>query len=682
MKSILLFIVLLIIVFISPSQSVLAYSQELYYVVDPNHKYTEADIIELFKNDKSTFTKTYKAINLRLISDKIWIIADSQVVASNQVAVLKNPYIDQIILHPFDGNKFLPQMVAGDNHSFNNRSYQYIFPNFEYTKNAKILCFEVSSKGPMKVPLNFYTHQKFWEIIQDNVSFHFFYFGILLFTILLSLGVYSWVRNSIFIWYSLSVIGTGLITAYNYGYMFKSFWPDNPEINQYSLILLSCSILNLLFVEKLLNLKVNNKVLFYSFRVFYVISFIINAICCFDRSPAVNEALMLIFCLFPILPVAAGIVTFKKIQANMGLLYMIGVGLFFTSISIYVLLLSGLIALNVITDNIIQIGSILEILFFNIALIVKMKHYQQEQEVFLKNEKIALEQTIGSRTLELTLKNKLIEQKNSLLQNQHEILENTVRERTVELVKTNTALNDRNFRLEQFANVTAHNLRGPIATLLGLANIFNKQKLDDPLNEKIIYNVQESAAKVDSILRDLSTLLDNHQNAQSLIEEVELESIFVDVMAMLKSEFEKSGGRITTEFSFAPTCYTVPVYIKNIFYNLISNGLKYVQPGSFPQLDIKSYKTNGHVCIEFRDKGIGINLKQFGENLFKPYKRFHMSYPGKGLGLYTCKTQIEAMGGKMLIQSEVNFGTSFVIYLPDQPNEEKFSKMDVNDYAL
>lgn len=677
---------LILLGFFSCSQSVMAYSQELYYLIDPKHQYTENDIIEKFKQDKSKFTKTNKAINLRLVTDKIWILADSITVSENKIVVIKNPYIDSIALYSYDGKRFLPAMIGGDNYTFNNRSYYYVYPNFEYNPSTKILCFEVSSIGLMKIPINFYSTQGFWEIIQRNVSFHFFYFGILIITFLVSIGVYSWIKNSIFLYYALSILSTGVITLYNYGYLFQFFWPDNPTLNQGAIALLGFSIGSLLFVEKLLNLKNSSRVLFYSFRIFYVLYAIITISCGLDRNSILIEALMFTFCLFPILPLVAGAFLYKKIQRNLMIWYLLGVSSFFMSVGIYIMLLSGLIEVNVVTDNIIQIGSILEILFFNIALIVKMKLYQKEQATFLFNEKITLEQTIGSRTLELTLKNKLIEQKNALLQNQHVILENTVKERTAELVRTNKALNDRNFRLEQFANVTAHNLRGPIATLLGLANIFNKQKLDDPLNEKIIQNVQESATKVDAILRDLSTLLDNHQNAQSLTEEVELESIFVDAMSVLKSEFEKSGGKITTDFSAAPTCYTVPVYIKNIFYNLISNGLKYVHPDKVPMLDIKSYALKGYVCIEFHDQGIGINLEQFGEKLFKPYKRFHMSYPGKGLGLYTCKTQIEAMGGRMLIHSEVNAGTRFTVSLPDQSNQDQsgindLDTLDVNNYA-
>jgi signal transduction histidine kinase len=674
--------ILILILIVSHSYTALANNQQLYYLIDPKHQYTEGDIIEQFKLDKSTFKKTNGAVNLRLVTDKVWIVADSQLVVHNDIVVIKNSYLDEITVHLYDGHNFLSPMVAGDIHKFNQRSYNYIYPNFEYSSTAQILCFEVKSRGPMKIPVDFYTHQGLWENIQDNISFHFFYFGILFFTILLSLGIYSWFRSSIFLWYGLSVLGIGLITAFNYGYMFKIFWPNNPLFNKYAIILISCSILNLFFVEKLLNLKVNSKALFYSFRVFYVVFFIINIFCFFEQIVWRYEALMLGLCFAPIFPVLAGFLTYKKIRAPLGILYMIGVCTFFVAIGIYVLLLSGLLPVNVFTNNAIQIGSILEILFLNIALIFKMKLFQKDQEMFLINEKKALEQTIGSRTLELTLKNKLIQQKNSLLQNQHLILENTVKERTLELLQTNKALNDRNFRLEQFANVTAHNLRGPIATLLGLANIFNKKKLDDPLNEKIIENVYESASKVDTILRDLTTLLDNHQNTQSLIEKVEFESIFANVMSMLKTEFEKSDGKITIDFSDAPVGYIVPVYIKNVFFNLISNGLKYVHSGSNPQLEIRSYKVEDCIYIEFKDKGIGIDLDKYGDKLFKPYKRFHMAYPGKGLGLYTCKTQIEALGGKVLIQSKENTGTIFTVVLPDQSNLKDSNKKNAKDYAL
>src|SRR5690606_807040 len=110
---------LILILIVSHSYTALANNQQLYYLIDPKHQYTEVDIIEQFKLDKSAFKKNNGAINLRLVSDKVWIVADSQLVLHNDIVVIKNSYLDEITLHLYDGHNFLSPMVAGDVHKFN-----------------------------------------------------------------------------------------------------------------------------------------------------------------------------------------------------------------------------------------------------------------------------------------------------------------------------------------------------------------------------------------------------------------------------------------------------------------------------------------------------------------------------------------------------------------------------------
>jgi signal transduction histidine kinase len=64
-----------------------------------------------------------------------------------------------------------------------------------------------------------------------------------------------------------------------------------------------------------------------------------------------------------------------------------------------------------------------------------------------------------------------------------------------------------------------------------------------------------------------------------------------------------------------------------------------------------------------KDNGLGINLELYRDKLFTLYRRFHDHVEGKGLGLYLVKTQVVSLGGKMEVESEVNSGTTFCVYL-------------------
>jgi signal transduction histidine kinase len=77
---------------------------------------------------------------------------------------------------------------------------------------------------------------------------------------------------------------------------------------------------------------------------------------------------------------------------------------------------------------------------------------------------------------------------------------------------------------------------------------------------------------------------------------------------------------------------------------------------------------NGAIELRFVDNGLGIDLKRHGEKIFGMYKTFHTNPDSKGLGLFMVKNQVEAMGGVISVESEVNVGTTFIVRLPRKPD--------------
>ena len=83
-----------------------------------------------------------------------------------------------------------------------------------------------------------------------------------------------------------------------------------------------------------------------------------------------------------------------------------------------------------------------------------------------------------------------------------------------------------------------------------------------------------------------------------------------------------------------------------------------------PVIRLKSILAADHIELVVEDNGKGIDLKRHGKDLFGLYKRFDTSAEGKGLGLFMVKTQVESLGGKIRVESEINNGMRFVISLP------------------
>lgn len=115
---------------------------------------------------------------------------------------------------------------------------------------------------------------------------------------------------------------------------------------------------------------------------------------------------------------------------------------------------------------------------------------------------------------------------------------------------------------------------------------------------------------------------------------------------------------------FASIVIPIKSYIHSIFYNLISNSIKYRKPGKIAAIEVKTVLIAGKILISFKDNGVGIDLTKNGNKIFGLYKRFHHEVEGKGLGLFMVKTQVEALGGNIRVNSKPGEGAEFIVELP------------------
>jgi signal transduction histidine kinase len=74
-----------------------------------------------------------------------------------------------------------------------------------------------------------------------------------------------------------------------------------------------------------------------------------------------------------------------------------------------------------------------------------------------------------------------------------------------------------------------------------------------------------------------------------------------------------------------------------------------------------THQKENYTTLIFQDFGIGIDLNRNRDKVFGLYQRFHNYPDSKGLGLYLVKSQVEAMGGTISIESEVDKGTTFTL---------------------
>lgn len=265
----------------------------------------------------------------------------------------------------------------------------------------------------------------------------------------------------------------------------------------------------------------------------------------------------------------------------------------------------------------------------------------------------------------------LISQQKELAERNEEIkllnssLEQKVEQRTGQLHMAIENLVKKNQHLEDFAYVISHNLRAPIARIMGLVSIFDRENVQDKNNLVILDYLNQATINLDMVVSDLNDILLMQDLSDIRKENVHLEEITNLTIESLHDLIEESHASIQTDYSQVSNLVTVKSYLTSILYNLLSNAIKYRSPKRLPEILISTSKVNGSVCLTVKDNGIGLDLTQKNtKKIFKLYQRMHTHTEGKGMGLFIVKEQVEALEGKIEVESAVDYGSAFHVYLP------------------
>jgi len=247
-----------------------------------------------------------------------------------------------------------------------------------------------------------------------------------------------------------------------------------------------------------------------------------------------------------------------------------------------------------------------------------------------------------------------------------ENLERIVEKRTEELKQTVDQLTEQNQDLQQFSYIISHNIRSPIARIAGLIDIIRIENSNTKaINEEVIMHLDKAVTSLDTVIRDLNQILSIRKGINKSKEMIAFQEVFDWVTITLENEIALADVKIYHDFSRYPGVYSIKAYVQSIMYNLISNAIKYRRTNIESEIHVISYRNGDYVCLEVKDNGIGMDLQAIDPyKIFGLYQRMHTHVEGKGLGLYLVKTQVEALNGKIELESELMKGSKFTVYFP------------------
>ncbi|GAB3163281.1 hypothetical protein GCM10027291_02660 [Telluribacter humicola] len=222
-------------------------------------------------------------------------------------------------------------------------------------------------------------------------------------------------------------------------------------------------------------------------------------------------------------------------------------------------------------------------------------------------------------------------------------------------------LSQTNQDLRQFSFITSHNFRAPLSNLMGLLKLMDEIPVEDPMLEDLINGFRVSTSALNDTVNDLIDVLIIKGNPSKEKSLIRLRDIFDKIYSQIRIPLYEANATVEFDDSAAPLVLFDQSYLESIFMNLLTNALKYRSYERRLRVNITSKLTDDSVLLIFRDNGIGIDLPRYQDRLFGLYQRFHERPDSKGLGLYLVRSQIEALGGTIEVESQVGVGTTFTI---------------------
>lgn len=238
-------------------------------------------------------------------------------------------------------------------------------------------------------------------------------------------------------------------------------------------------------------------------------------------------------------------------------------------------------------------------------------------------------------------------------------LRNQVAIRTKELQRSNEDLH-------QFAHVASHDLKEPVRKIKTFATMLQSDVKKLPVeSQEYLFKIQKATDRLKDMIDGVLSYSES-DNAQ-VIDKINLNEIIESILTDL--EILIQNKQTTFTIASLPVIEGSKLLIYQLFYNLISNALKFTKPDIPGKIDITSsiIQKGGTKCAEITitDNGIGFE-QSFAKKIFETFVRLHSkdNYEGTGLGLALCKKIVQRHSGRIIAKGKLNEGASFTVMLP------------------
>lgn len=244
-----------------------------------------------------------------------------------------------------------------------------------------------------------------------------------------------------------------------------------------------------------------------------------------------------------------------------------------------------------------------------------------------------------------------------------------LKRRIEELQKVQEELKRSNRELENYTYAVSHDLKAPLRAIRSFTSFLledYKDRLDvDGL--EYLKRIDAAATRMNEFIEDL-LILSRVGRKFMEVEKIDLNNLLEEITQDFKPIIDSKNARVIV--NKLPTLYIQRVWIKQLFMNLIDNGLKF-NKSEVPTVEVSCEDKADEYLFKVKDNGIGIRGEHLNK-LFNLFERLHSSeeYEGTGAGLAICKKIVENWGGRIWVESVFGKGSAFYFTIPKNYGKE------------
>lgn len=235
------------------------------------------------------------------------------------------------------------------------------------------------------------------------------------------------------------------------------------------------------------------------------------------------------------------------------------------------------------------------------------------------------------------------------------------KKQTLRLQESLKFIDGHNKWLHQLAHIVSRNLNAQICNLQLTSRLIDLENLTED-QEELMSNIKSINNNLECTLRHLNTIA-TLQSVDKESKLLSIQNVYNEVVTKIKESIYYQRAIFYTEFSEVEVIKYIPTYLKNILTHLIINALKNKHPEREIEINVFTYEEYGNKYLVVKDNGIGLSQQKREYLMSRTYKTYSYGEDKPGLGIFLIKSQVEAIGGSLLIESKEGKGAKFTVQI-------------------